>query len=373
VTGGIIAMVTSGLGTGGSELQFSQLVVGLRDRGWSVSVVSLQPGGCYRATLEDGGVPVTVAEVGRLCSPRDLERLRRAVERCRPDLVHTQAFRANLWGRLAAVSLRLPVIASIRATYSYLPALYYPVERWLSRRTSAVVTPSVATARHLVTAVGLSAGRVVTIPNGVDTDLFTPARDGSGFRSAWGLAGRLVVLAPGRLAPQKDPALLLGAFRRLVERHPDAALVFAGTGPLERTMREQAGPLGRAVRFVGELERRSMADAVAAADVICLASRFEGSPNVLLEAMAAGRPVAATAVDGVPEIVSDRVEGLLAPPGDESALAGALLCLAGSPELRRRLGHAGRSRAVAEHSIQANVASHCRLYRAVLNGAAPAA
>ncbi len=366
-----VTLVTSGLAAGGSEIQLTQLALGLRAVGWTVSVVSLQPGDACRRVLVEGGVPVTVVEAGRLASPAALGRLRAAIARTAPDLVHTQAFRANLWGRLAALSLGLPVVASVRATYRYLPRVYFPVERRLAARTTAVITPSRATAEHLVTAVGVPAGRVVTIANGVDTDVFTPSRDGSGVRRGWRLGDGFVVLAPGRLAAQKDHAAVLRAVRRLGARSPELAVVVAGAGPLAGRLRAQARPMAAHVRFTGELDRTAMAAAMAAADAVCLASRYEGCPNVLLEAMAAGRPVVATAVDGVPEIVSEGVEGLLVRPGDEAGLAAALGRLAADAELSDRLGRAGRARAEACHSIAANVVQHCRLYREVLDGEVP--
>jgi glycosyltransferase involved in cell wall biosynthesis len=360
-----ICMVTSGLGAGGSELQFVQLACGLRRRGWGVSVISLQRGGVFRQTLADGAIDVRECPTGRLATPAALARLLHDVRASRPGLVHTQAFRANLWGRLAAITASLPVVASVRATYSYLPAAYYPVERLLAAHTDCVVTPSLATAGHLVTEVGVPREKVVTIPNGVDTTLFSPDREGWPFRRRWRLGSRFTVLTLGRLVPQKNHAALLQAFARFSAVHPDAVLLVAGRGPLEARLREHAQRLRVSVVFLGELSRQQVADAMAGSDAMCLMSDFEGSPNAVLEAMAAGKPVVASAVDGVVELVDDGVDGLLVGRGDVAGMAGALERLADEPSLRRGLGQAARARVEKENSVNLCVDRHVGLYESL--------
>ncbi|HZU75568.1 MAG TPA: glycosyltransferase [Dehalococcoidia bacterium] len=361
-----ITLVTSGLAAGGSELQLTQLACGLQQDGWRPRVLSLQSGGVYRDTLQQAGVPVAELPLGRLAGPVALARLARGIRATRPALVHTQAFRANLWGRLAASLQSVPVVASVRATYSYLPRAYRPVERLLALASAYVVTPSDASSRYLVEQIGVPAAKVVTIPNGVDTALFSPATDGAPFRAAHAQAGDFVILTAGRLVAQKNHAALLRAFALLYEQAPNARLLIAGSGPLEAELRSQAAPLGERVCFLGELPRATLAGAIAAADTVCLLSNFEGTPNAVLEAMAGGKPVVATAVDGVPEVIDDGVEGLLVPRGDVEGAAAALLRLARSPELRAALGRNGRRRVEAQHSIAVNVERYERLYRRVI-------
>lgn len=361
-----IAMITSGLGAGGSEIQFIQLALGLRSRGWRVEVISLQAGGGYWEVLCGKGVPVRLCRASRLPTPGAVWRLVRAIREVRPSVVHTQAFRANLAGRLAAAMVGIPVVASVRATYSYLPRAYRPFERMLCSWTSYVVTPCEATGRYLVEVIGIPARKVVTIVNGVDTALFSPDRNGLPFRERWKLGQGFVVLAPGRLVAQKNHAAVLRAFRTVAASRPDARLVVAGEGPLRRELEGQARLLGGAVVFTGELSRAEMAEAMAAADVVCVLSRYEGMPNVVLEAMASGRPVVANCVDGVPEVVEDRVDGILVPPGDEIAAARALESLAASPGQRRALGQAGRRKVVERYGIDTNVARHVELYESLL-------
>ena len=369
MTSAALTMITSGLGSGGSELQFCQLAIGLVDRGWEVNVISLQRGGRYRSLLAQHGIDVRECPVGRLTTPRAFLRLVSTIGSLPPAIIHTQAFRANLWGRLAGILQSQPIVASVRATYAYLPRSYYTIERAFSARTAKVIVPSRATAQHLVREVGIAADRVVVIPNGVDAEAFGPPREGLDFRNRWQLQGRFVILAPGRLVPQKNHALLIEAFVRFVRARPGATLVIAGAGPLEKHLKKQSAGTGSdaPVLFVGELDRASLASAMAAADVVALASNFEGMPNVLLEAMASARPVVATNVDGSGEVVTNGVDGFLVAPRSAQLFADALIYLADSPSVRLAFGAAGRRRVQADFTIDASTVAHIKVYQSVLS------
>jgi glycosyltransferase involved in cell wall biosynthesis len=366
MSGPHLALITSNLGLGGSEVQVVQLARGLRSSGWRVTVVSLQAGGKLAQELLMAGIAVVTVPVQRIATPQEWVGLWHIVESLAPDIVHTQAFRANLWGRLAALATKRPVVASVRATYSYLPRAYYPLERLLARWTKAIITPSRATAEHLISVLRIPRPLVEVIPNGVDSTLFTPRSREQPLRRHWDPNADFLVLAPGRLVPQKNHMAVLDAFHRLVCGQLPATLVIVGSGPLEHELRARAARIPARVVFTGELGRELMPEAMAAADVICLASQFEGMPNVILEAMASARPVAATAVDGVVELVTNGEDGLLIPPNNPGALERALATLAADIPLRVRLGTAARHRAETQHSPDAAVDRHIRLYERIL-------
>ncbi|GAC1513655.1 MAG: glycosyltransferase [Chloroflexota bacterium] len=358
-------MVTSGLNVGGSELQFVQLALGLRARDWDVAVVSLKRGGPYAGTLVDAGIAVEWCPVGKIASPVSLVGMLTMLRRINPSIVHTQAFRANLWARPCAQLLARPVVASVRATYSYLPRSYRGVERMLTTRTFAVVTPSRATSSYLVDVIGVPAGKVVTIPNGVDV-VSLQSSELLDMRARWGVGDAPVVLHTGRLCPQKNPRGMLSAFTLVAREDARPVLVFAGTGPLEAVLRQEAAALGRRVIFAGELNRRELASAMVTSTVCCLMSEFEGMPNALLEAMAVGKPVVATAVDGTAELVSHGQEGILIGRGDAVGMAQAVRRLLGDPGLRKALGSEGRRTAVGRFSVTANIEHHIAVYERAL-------
>jgi glycosyltransferase involved in cell wall biosynthesis len=161
----------------------------------------------------------------------------------------------------------------------------------------------------------------------------------------------------GRFERQKNPLALIEAFARV----PVGRLVMAGEGSLMKAARQKAERLGveGRVRFLGV--RAGVAELLSACDIFALASDWEGCPLAVLEAMAAGLPVVATAVGGVPELVEDGVTGILAPRGDLRALGSALENLAGNPQLRIEMGQAARERA-RRFEVSAMVEAYAALF-----------
>ena len=185
-------------------------------------------------------------------------------------------------------------------------------------------------------------------------------------KAAWGLAGRTILVNAARLVGSKNHISLMEAFEIVARSDESAVLLIAGRGPLEDALRAKAAASTADIRLVGELPTQQLGDLVAAADVVCSMSNLEGTPNALLEAMAAGRAVAATAVDGVPEIITHDVEGLLVLPGSVREMGTALVSLVRDQRLRARLGAAARARVQMRNSVDSNVESHLTLFMRIL-------
>ncbi len=177
-------------------------------------------------------------------------------------------------------------------------------------------------------------------------------------------SGRARVLCVGRLVPEKGQSVLLHAFARIVKRGVDAELEVVGYGPAEDNLKRLAERLGLADRviFAGAVGQDAIGVHYQAASVFCLPSFWEGIPVVLMEALACRRPVIATAVAGVRELVRDGETGLLVSPGREDELADALERLLKDPALRRRMGEAGRRVVADGYDIDASAASLSRLF-----------
>jgi len=235
--------------------------------------------------------------------------------------------------------------------------------RATARLADRVVAPSRATATELAADYG--AGDVAVIPNGIAST--SPAVEPQERPQ-----GSPVVLYAGRLRSRKAVAVLLEAFAGLRQNQPDALLILVGEGEQRAALEAQAEALGiaGATRFVGAQPRSAMASWYAAADLFCLPSLYEGFPLAILEAMAAGLPVVATAVAGVPEAVVDGVTGRLVPPGDVASLAAALEELASQPERRRAMGEAGRRRVEEKFAIPQIAGAYLDLFRNLLAAAA---
>jgi teichuronic acid biosynthesis glycosyltransferase TuaC len=239
------------------------------------------------------------------------------------------------------------------------------VPRRLMRWAGGVAGASIGVCHALVDVLqgwGLPPGRLHVVRNGVDTQRFSPQPQGVA-RAALGIDGAPLLLSVGHLVPVKGHDIALQALARLLPSHPGARLVFVGDGPLRTALQAQAKALGITthVHFAGAVPNDRLADWYSAADALVLASRSEGWANVLLEAMACGTPVVATAVGGTAEVVAQPDMGRLVPPRDPAALAEGIGALLRSPPDRAAV------RAYAERfSWQETTDAQLRLFREVL-------
>lgn len=280
--------------------------------------------------------------------------LARLLLRRRPAAVQTHLTYANVVGTVAARVARVPCVATLHNTNvdtahhrRSLLALEGFVLRSLTGGVVAV-GPAVAAGQQW----RLGRRTPLIVPNAVGS----PARLSAGERSrlrteVLGHDGGLLLLAVGRLTEQKGYEDLLAAFRSVADRHPSAVLAVAGQGDLGGALRERARAdgLGDRVRFLGA--RGDVQRLLAACDLYVAASRWEGLPLAVLEAMAAGAPVVATAVGDVPTVVTDGT-GMLVPAEQPAALAEAVCAMLDDPERRRRMGAAAADRAAAEYGAQ---------------------
>jgi glycosyltransferase involved in cell wall biosynthesis len=209
---------------------------------------------------------------------------------------------------------------------------------------------------------------VATIPNGIDVDRFLQPDAGREWRRAHGFSAedRLAV-SVARLEPQKNPHGLVDAFARALPDNARWHLLLVGDGNLREEVCGHIARLrlGHRVHLLGI--RADVVDLLSAADVFVLASHWEGNPMAVMEAMAAGLPVVATAAGGVPEVVEHGVTGLLAPPGDTEALASALAELARDPQRRDEFRQAALRR-VLRFSLSAMIASYSELFVSLAGG-----
>jgi glycosyltransferase involved in cell wall biosynthesis/protein-tyrosine-phosphatase len=274
----------------------------------------------------------------------------------RVDIVHTHRYKDTVLGSIAAKLTRVPVV--IRTVHG-LPEpmrgwdllkfqMYQALDRIaLSCFADRIIAVSKGIADSL-TAAGYRRSAVIPVHNGIDLAKVQVARDRDTVRRELGIApGVLTIGTAGRLSPVKAQGDLIRAARRIIEKAADTRFVIVGDGPLRDALTTTAAQLGvdSACCFVGS--RPDILDLVGAMDIFVLPSLHEGIPMALLEAMALGKPVVATAVGGVPEVLTDRVNGLLVPPRDDAALADACLALAADRPWAQSLGATAR-RTVAE-------------------------
>jgi glycosyltransferase involved in cell wall biosynthesis len=345
---------------GGAQTYVAQLLPALVTR--CEVVVGAYGDGPLRDAARDGGVRfVALRHVRRPLHPvRDLLGLFELValiRRERPDLVHANSSKAGVLGRLAAWVARVPVRVftvhgwAFKAHKGLAARLYRWADRAMVPLTSATICVSETERRAGLAAGTCHAERTVVIPNAVNVDAAPHAPH---------VGDPPVIVTVGRLAPPKDALTLLRALAAVAPTPFTALLV--GDGPDRPEVEAELRALGLqdTVELAGE--RRDVPLLLASADMFVLSSRSEGAPISILEAMAAGLPVVASAVGGVAELVVDGETGLLVPPANPGRLAEALQRLLRDPALRRRLGAAGLARARERFDLRALQSAHLELY-----------
>jgi len=192
---------------------------------------------------------------------------------------------------------------------------------------------------HFSNLLGFPEKRIAVVPNGVDLSCFNGGVDALLMRKELGIGGEPLVVTASRLIKRKSPLLLVSAFAKVLKVIPDARLVIAGTGREEENLSRQISDLniGNSVSLVGGLAKEKVAQLMAAADIFVLPSKLESFGLSLLEASAAAVPVVCANAGGIPEVFQDRVNALLYPPGDDDAMARAMICLLQDKQLAKEI------------------------------------
>ena len=349
----------------GAEKQLVLLASGLPRDEFDVRVTCLTSGGPYEAVLREAGIPVTILGKRFQFDPLAFFRLRKHLQERSPDILHTWLFAANSYGRMAVSrSSKTRVIVSERCVDSW-KSWQLRVDRRLVGRTDFLVGNSQAVV-DFYRPLGYPESRLRVIPNGVQTPP-APAVSRAEFLRELGLpADAKIAIAVGRLAPQKRMADLIWSMQLLRQADPQAYLVVVGEGPLRANLEQYAREVEVTahVRFLGH--RSDAASLLHHADLVWLASEFEGMSNSLMEAMACGRPIVATAIPPNQELIQHGVHGFLVNIGDSAGFAQYSHKLLQEADLADRLGAAARARVETELSVARMIERHVALYREVV-------
>ena len=324
-------------------------------------------------------LPSLVREVNPARDVAALVALTRLIRRGRYDVVHTHSSKAGILGRWAAYRAGAPVIVHTVHGWGHHDR-QRPLVRWfyvLLERATQRITDRLIVVSPRNTQKGLADGiatpdKYVTIRSGIELERFRqPSRPRADVRAELGIPpGAAVVGTVTRLSPQKAPLDFVATAAQVAARRQGVHFVIVGDGPLRAEVEAQVAALGLTGRVHLTGLRRDVPDLMHSFDLFTLSSLWEGLPRVLPQAMAAGLPIVATAVDGNAEAVADGVNGLLTPPGDPTAMAVALVRLLEESALSRRMGEAGRARA-GEFDVHKMVSSIADLYGMLLEKGRP--
>ena len=348
-----IAYVIGELGKGGAEYQLHELLRHLDRRRFVPRVFVLAPGGWWVEPIRALGVPVEEIPRRGPADMRRLARLRAALRRFAPHVLHTILSSGNSYGRLAALGLGIPVVIAAERVVTPCRAWQVMVERALDRVTDAYLVNCEAIAAWQVERKRLPREKIEVIPNGIDLGRLPPfSLDRRGARSAAGLQrDRRLVAGVGRLDAQKDFPTFLRAAAMIAAEVPDVDFLVVGEGGERAALEALARRLGLGARVVFTGLRHDVPRLLAAVDVLVLTSLYEGFPNVLLEAMATGAVAVATDVGGCRELVTSGETGVLVPPRAPAAVAAAVGRVLRDPALARRLATAARQRVEGAFSV----------------------
>ena len=308
-----------------------------------------------------------------------LAALQRLLARERFHVVHCHTSVGGFLGRVAARRAGVPVVVwTVHGWAFHYPdggvlrrTLFKGIEAWLDRRTDHYIAVSRDMKEVGVSAGVATASKVRVIHHGLDPAPYAvPARAAAAVRRRWGIPDGAPVAGPaGRFEPPKGMEIWVRAAARILERVPEAWFLTVGDGPERRRLESLARELGLAGRMVFPGWQEEIAPLLSAMDCFCMASRWEAFPFVLLEAMAAARPVVATAVGGVPEVLEHGRGGTLVPPGDAAALAEAAAALLADGESRRAMGGRNLLRIREEFSLEGMIERYSAFYEEVAGDA----
>jgi glycosyltransferase involved in cell wall biosynthesis len=341
-------------GTGGAQESYTGLLLRLDRSRYEVRALSLSCGSAVNR-LRRLGIAVDV--IDETNDERAVRELTAYLRHNEIDLVHAHMYRAEVIGVRAAVAAGVPVI--VATVHSSRVRSQEDTARLasLTPRMDRLIVPSDAIEAK-VRAEGRSGVRFAVIPNGIDLSRFASPAPPSTLRRDFGIPlDAPLVGAVARLEPEKGLAHLVDAMPGVLRLAPDAWLVIVGEGSLAGELRARADALGApaADRIVFSGRRDDISAVTADLAVAVLPSLREAQGIAILEAMARCRPIVATRVGGIPEVITDGIDGLLVPPADPEALAAAIGLLLTDTALARRLGEAGYRTVADRFSIDAQV------------------
>lgn len=338
--------VVESLGLGGIERVVQGLARHADRRRFDLRVTCTSRGGPLARAIEEEGTPVRILGL-RAYYPWDLAAAARWLAREAPDIVHSHGHFAGVVARCAAFCARVPVaVHHLHTIDTGLRGRHRRLERVLARVTHRILCCSHAVLSHATQTVGLPRALLLAIPNGIDPA--PPGGRAEAIRLLGDVTGPLVGCL-GQIATHKGQETLLRACALLALERTPPTVVLIGDGPDRARLERMAGEAGIASRVVFLGERLDARRLLPALDLVVVPSiAREGLGLATLEAMDAGRPVVASRVGGLVEVVEEGRTGLLVPPGDPIALASAIRSVLERPDRGRGLGEAGRLRVEAE-------------------------
>lgn len=288
------------------------------------------------------------------------------------DIIHAHGARVNLWGSFASLLTGVPIIATEHNIdlWRINNHLFNGLDRFSAKINKCRVGVSQAVCAMLRKQ-GVRADKIVCIENGIDVERFNITVDISDEKAGLGIPDSAKVIgAVGRLVEQKGHKYLIEAFKIIEDQFSNVRLMIVGDGPLEYTLKEQVKDLGLEGKVIFAGQREDIPYLLAAMDIFVLPSITEGLPLVLLEAMAAGKPVIASRISGIPEVIEDGVDGVLVEPANADVLASAIKNLLSDSSRSVRMAALANNKVNDKYTAKNMLKRYQALYERILSDSA---
>lgn len=299
----------------------------------------------------------------------------RIIKKYNPLIVHTHSSKAGLLGRLAAKLARVPIIIHTPHGHvffgyfgSFKTKIFIILERFVSRITDKIVALTNEEKKDYIKFRIANEDKFDVIYSGIELNKFKelPFNENQNFKRELGIPENyLVVGTVGRLVPVKGPEFLIEAAKYIISKYPEVFFIFTGDGPLEQNLERQAFKSGIKDNIIFLGWRNDIAGIISVYDIFALPSLNEGMGRVLVEAMALGKPIVASNVGGIPDLVTHGKNGFLVPPKNPEKLAKYIQILIGDKEKRKKMGQAGKEM-VKNFSKEKMVEKIANLYEELL-------
>jgi glycosyltransferase involved in cell wall biosynthesis len=368
----IVYVITS-TGVGGAEKILYYTVTGLDSTKYSISLCSLKERGEIAKELEKCGVQIHCLRmvnkegvIGWLSSIITLFRLFSYLRKLRPTIVHSFLFRANILARIAGYLTGVPIIISSIRVMGGEKEFFHFLERMTSFVVDRYVTVSESVKGYIIQKSKIPVEKVSVIYNGVNIKNCDSLQVQNVKLSFSREAGNIILMTVGRLHKQKGHYYLIHAISKVKKEVLKIRLLIIGEGEEEKNLKNLVKSLDLTDQIIFTGLKYDVENILPIAELFILPSLWEGMPNAVLEAMATGKPVVATEVGGIPELVIHGETGLLVPPKDSDALASAIIDLLQDKLKAKKMGEVGRIRVEEHFNISKTVEKTESLYQELL-------
>lgn len=364
-----IVYIIDNLDRGGTQTQLRKRIAGLAELGYRQHVICLN-GTLNREVVEavrQAGASVDIIGRPRLYALVGFWWIVRELHRCQPDVVHTELPYADLIGRMMArIAGVRRIVSRVTGRYVDKPRIQLLLDRATIGWANRVVFVSAEIIPFSIAHEGVKPHQIVCIRNGVDLGDPDRVEAAAALRRRYGGGARTIIGIVARLHRQKAHAQLLAAFAKIPAGPNDIRLWIVGDGPERGRLGAQVRDLALEDRVFFAGDRNDARDWTAAMDIFVHPTNSEGLPNAVLEAMAAGKPVISSRVDGLKELISPGIDGWLVEPGDTAALADAIQYVLDHPDEAEKVARAGAERVRTHFSLAHQIGAYDALFRSLV-------